>query len=407
MSRNSHKPTISIKKFPGLATANEAVGVGYSGLMQAHNVDITRQQKVRRRKGATQKVAAGTGTFDSAWGDAEGLIVTQKNKLYTVDSTFTMTLMRSDLIQTNQLCAFRTSAGLVYSNGLQTGCIVDGVDRALGVAPPPTPSATEYSVGQLPKGAYQVVYTYARADGFESGAGIAATVNIAQAHGGLNIAYVASSNPAVDKINIYISRPDGTVLYYAKSVRNITGNTTYQAHVNFLKRALRTQFKATPPAFTAIDRTVTNRMLYAKDKLIYLSDAYAPEHITDGESFLPFADTVNMIGVVATGFFVGTSVATYFVALTDKLETAQMIFVAPYGVVPGTRSYMDASVLEGGVVSGILPVWMSHKGLCVGMPDGTVKNLTHTSVIIPKGVKGTTLFRQEDGQNHIISVIQK
>ncbi len=407
MSRNSRKPTVSVSKFPGLATANDVLEVGYAGLMQAHNVDITRQQKLRRRKGATRMVAAGGTPFDSAWGDAEGLLITQQNKLYAVDSTFTMTLLRSDLIQTNQLCAHRVGAELIYSNGVQTGRILAGTSYALGLSTPRLPAVSVYATGHLPVGTYQVAYTYVRTDGFESGAGVPAIVKTTQPDAGLSIAYQASTASDVLRINIYVSRPDGTVLYYAKTVPNTTGTTTHQAEPDLLKHALRTQFKAPPPAFSAIDQTRTNRMLYASDNIVYLSDAYAPEQITDGEAFMPFPDRVNTLGVIDGGFFVGTEGATYFVALTDKLEAAQMTVVASYGAVPGTRSYMDASVLKDSASFGTLPVWMSHEGVCVGMADGTVNNITHTAVVIPKGASGTTLFRQEEGQNHIISVIQK
>ena len=81
--------------------------------------------------------------------------------------------------------------------------------------------------------------------------------------------------------------------------------------------------------------------------------------------------------------------------------------IAPYGAVMGTCTYIDGALLGDGEVSAILPAWMSHKGLCVGMPGGSLQNVTQTSVVIPKGLRGTTMFRQEDNQKHIISVIQK
>lgn len=405
MSRNSQKPTVTVNKFPGLSTVDDAVEVGHTGLVKAINVDITRQQKIRRRKGATQKYAA-VSTIDAACGFDNHLLLLQNDSLVNVVSDYTQSVVRSGLTPTKTLCALPVSAGeIIYSNGIETGRVVDGVDYELGVQNPPKAVVSKALFGQMVAGRYQVAYTYVRSDGFESGCGVAAVFDLDQDLSGLNIDVVASTNIEVDQISIYVTRPNGSTLYHAMTVDNLTATVRYNSHPNYLKRALRTQFKVPPPGFDVISRN-DGRTMYAKDSVIYLSDPYDDEHITEGEAYFPFKSKVTMIGQVEGGTFVGTEKATHFIK-GNTLEGAELDTVAPYGAVMGTLTYIDGALLGDGSVSDILPAWMSHKGLCVGMPDGSVTNLTQNNVAIPEGLKGTSMFRQEDGQNHIISVIQK
>jgi len=407
MSRNSEKPTVTVNKFPGLSTVDDPVEVGNSGLVTALNVDITRQNKVKRRKGATSALALGSGTVDAAWGNNDHLLLLQGDTLVAVDETFNPTALRSGLTQTGMLCANDATPDVIYSNGVETGKVIDNTSVELGVQPPPKVVANEIpaKVGQMTAGRYQVACTYVRSDGFESGASIATIVDLSQDLSGITLTHTASTNAGVVAINIYCSRPNGSTLYFAMQTDNTTGNTSYTAHANFLQRALRNQFKVPPPAFDVVAMGRNNRMMYAKGNLVFMSDPYAPEHV-DLEITYQLPAPVTIIAVLEGGVFVCTDKLTYYIK-GDTLEKAEMDIVAPYGAVIGTRTHIDGALLGDGSISDILPAWMSHKGLCVGMPDGSVNNLTQSDVTIPKGLKGTAMFRQEDGQNHIISVIQK
>lgn len=405
MSRNSEKPTVSVNEFPGLATTDDAFETGHTGLTKALNVDITRKKKIKRRKGATKVSTIGAATALAASGGDNHLLFTESSNLLSSDENYSLTTLRSDMTPTDHLCSLAVGNNIIYSNGIQRGYIRNGTDRELGVTSPTSPATAVALFGFMAAGKYQIAYTYVRADGFESGTGVASIIDIAADEGGVSVSVIASTNPDVDGINIYCTRPNGTQLYFAMTTPNVTGNYTYNSHANFLKRALRTQFKYSPPAFDVIAMGRNNRVMYAKDNLIFVSDPYAPEHV-DEELTTAFPDRVCMIGGIEGGVFVGTDKKTYFLK-GDSMEKAELDIVAPYGAVLGTLTHIDGALLGDGSVSDILPVWMSHNGLCVGMPGGKVTNLTQVDVVIPKGLKGTTMFRQEGGQNHIISVIQK
>jgi len=405
VSRNSQKPTVTVNKFPGLATVDDPVEVGHSGLVKALNVDITRANKIKRRKGATSVLALGAGTIDAAAGGDDFLLLLQDDTLTNVDVGYNTTALRTDLTPTGSLCARKAGDKLFYSNGIETGRIVDNTDRRLGIEVPPKPALTPSLSGDMTEGRYQLLYTYVRTDGHESGAGVAAVIDLDQENRAVEVSHIASTDPDVVSINIYCSLPNGSELYYATNVANTTATTVHNGNARFLRHAIRTQFKTPPPAFDVIAMGRNNRMMYAKDALVYMSEPYDYEHV-DLENTFQLPAPVNIIAVLEGGVFIATDAKTYYIK-GSTLENATMEIVAPYGAVRGTRTHIDGALLGDGSVSDILPAWMSHKGLCVGMPDGSVNNLTQSDVAIPKGLKGTSMFRQEDGQNHIISVIQK
>ncbi len=407
MSRNSEKPTTTIKQFSGLATANDEMEYGATGLSRAINVDITRSQKVRRRKGATQLLAV-PGIL-AAWANRHTLLYTAGTDLVLVYGDMSTKVLRNDLTPTRKLCAKTMRGRTYYSNGVQTGVLHNGESKALGIEHAPKPLLTEHPVGEMAAGRYLVVLTYVRDDGLESGCGVASSIILDNDNRGISAKAEPSDNPDVVTINMYVSRPNGTGMYLATTLANsdaATQNIVYRSHPNFLGHRLRTQFLTPPPPFNAIEEH-EGRMLYGVGSDIIASEPFAPEHVMEGESHLPFNSTVSMIASGPDdGVFVGTEHTTYFLAGTT-LESLDKETATNYGALPGSVTYIDAALLGDGSESGILPVWMSTQGLCVGMSEGSVVNLTQRFVDIPKGVRGASMFRQEDGQNHIISVIQK
>lgn len=404
MSRNSQKPTVTISKFPGLQTTNDPFEVSYSGLMKAENVDITRGQKVKRRPGMTRLLTI--PGIRAAWADHPYMLITVADKLIQITPDMEQVTLRTGMTPTNQLHARHIRGDVYYSNGIDTGIVHEGAHRPLGIQPPNRPTVTQAPFGAMAAGLYQVVYTYVTSYGLESGAPVAAVFELDTADRGLQITYTASTEPAVTAINIYISHPNGTELYLAKTVPNASATALHTEGPDFLKQHLRTQFKTPPPGFTGVE-IYDGRMYYIVGNDVIASDPFAPEHITTGEAYLPFNKPVQTVAAGPdTGLFVGTTNATYHLK-GGNLEQLELDTAAFYGTVAGSVAHMDSALLGEGDSSGILPVWMSRKGLCVGMPDGVVFNVTQKSVVIPEGAVGTTMFRQKDGQNHIISVIQK
>ena len=401
-SRSSNdRELLSIKEFKGLMTADSAYEIGVDAQVTATNVDITRKNKIVRRNGFTEKVA---DVISAAWINGRSMLYQAGTELYSVDAAYTSTLVRTGLTASTELHAYQIADCIYYSNGVETGCLQEGVDRTLGVQSPSKAVLTATTGGDLPSGIYHVAVSLVRSDGFESGVMLPATGVEATVDGSaINVGSVSSLDGAV-LVNYYATLPNGEEFYFAGQ-----GPTGASFSISESPSLLRRPMKATnthpPQAFNIIE-LFSGRMLYAIGDTLYFSDPFAYERVNYAKGFIPFKHRITMIGILEEGFFIGTTEDTYFLSGTQMGEL-DPTRVADYGVVVDTRSYLDGAVVgtESATTKSI-PAWISTKGMCIGFQDGSMQNVTESTVILPEGVTGASFFRQENGQNHFISVIR-
>lgn len=396
------RPTISIDKFVGLHTTDDSYEVGLDGLVTATNVDITRKHKVVRRKGFNQKLAA---TPSAAWSNDRTMLYQQGTDLYSVDFNYIATQIRSGLSPSATLVGYQIGKLVYWSNGIDTGVIEDGYNRSLGLTPPPVAELTPLSAGSLPKGTYQVVATFVRADGFESGATIPAPkITVSDNYNSVIVTGLTSLDASVVAVNYYITKDNGSIFFFA-GAKAPGVNITISQPADQFSRPLKDLHGDAPYPFICIDH-FNGRTIYASGNFLFFSDPFIPERVDLTKSYIPFNDKVTMIGVVDDGIFVGTEREIIYMD-GNSLDNFSSIQVAPYGVVHNTRSYIDSTVVgEDSTITKKIPAWISLKGVCIGFPDGSMQNTTENTVTLPEGTTGASFFRQENGQNHFISVIR-
>lgn len=396
------RPTISINAFAGLKTTDDSYEVGLDGLVTATNVDITRKNKIIRRKGFVQKLAA---TPSAAWSNDRTLLYQQGTVLYSVDSNYIATSVRTALSPSSRLTAHQIDKLVYWSNGIDTGVIDNGTDRPLGIVAPSIPQLTALGAGSLPAGTYQVAAAFVRADSFESGTLLpAAIITVSSTYNSIIVTGLSSLDTSVVAVNYYITKGDGGVFFFVGQKPTGVDMTISQPATHF-SRPLKTLYGEPPFPFTCIDQ-FNGRMVFGSGNLLFFSDSFAYERVDLSKSFLPFNDRINMIGVVDDGLFVGTEKETVYLKGTnlDNFESKQ---VAPYGAVSNTRAYLDGAVVGSeSTITKKIPAWISTKGVCIGFPDGSMQNSTENTVTLPEGSTGASFFRQENGQNHFISVIR-
>jgi hypothetical protein len=401
MSRSTNeRPLHNINEFKGLMTADNAYEIGVDAQTIATNVDITRKNKIKRRSGFVNKV---TAAITAAWANDRSMLYQSGTTLTSVDSTYATAVVRTGLTASTQLRAYQIKDIIYYSNGYEVGCIENGVDRTLGIRSPTRAVLTATTGGEMPLGIYQVAVSYVRDDGFESGVILPATsVTLA----GGNTAIAVGSVPANGAmlVNYYVTQANGDVFYFAG--QGPTGvSTTLSANPSLLRRSMKARNTNPPLPFTQIEQ-YNGRILYAIGDTLYFSDPFAYEQVDYAKGFIPFQNEITMIAVVDDGFFIGTTEDTYFLS-GDRVGELDLTSVADYGVVVDTRSYLDGAVVGAeSTTTKKTPAWISTKGMCIGFQDGSMQNVTESTVILPKGSTGASFFRQENGQNHFISVIR-
>jgi hypothetical protein len=398
--KGNDRPLLRVKKFKGLMTADSAYEIGVDAQTIATNVDITRQNKIKRRNGFTQRIAT---AITAAWANDRSMLYQSGTTLTSVDSAYATTVVRTGLTASAQLHAYQIKDIIYYSNGYEVGCIENGVDRALGINSPARAVLTATTGGEMPPGIYQVAVSYVRNDGFESGVVLPATsVTLAGGNTAITVGSVAANGAML--VNYYVTQADGDVLYFAG--QGPTGaSTTLSANPSLLRRSMKARNTNPPLPFTQIEH-YNGRILYAIGDTLYFSDPFAYEQIDYAKGFIPFQNKITMIAVMDDGFFIGTTEDTYFLS-GDRVGELDLTSVADYGVVVDTRAYLDGAVVgTESATTKKTPAWISTKGMCIGFQDGSMQNVTESTVILPEGVTGASFFRQENGQNHFISVIR-
>lgn len=307
MSRRAPHKTTDISKFISLDNVNENYEVGFSGMKIADNVDITRANKVRRRKGQTLVTA---DSYVSVWSDGDYcLALDSAGTVHQLDDAFASVATYSQLVNYGphiRLRAARILDDIVFSNGI-----------AIGLA-----SASTFQEQVFPSDSFG----------------------------------------------------DRTLDY------------------------------SPPPAFTDIE-LFAGRCYYGSGERVYYSVTFGYFRVRFGKDYFRFPDTVTMIAQVESGLFIGTLEKTYFIGNRDP-KKAVLLTAANVGVIEGTKTYVEGSVVGEGDSTELLPIWATADGFCVGLPNGQVNKVTQKYARLPQGSIGSTMFRNESGQNHVVSVIQ-
>jgi hypothetical protein len=93
-----------------------------------------------------------------------------------------------------------------------------------------------------------------------------------------------------------------------------------------------------------------------------------------------------------SGFFIGTDRSCGIIS-GGSPEEFQYVPKTRYGVVPGTLAYVDGALFQQGeTTTRELPVWTTTQGICIGLPNLDVKNLTRTRYTFAVGQAGAAVF---------------
>ncbi|MEX2600441.1 MAG: hypothetical protein WD355_02255, partial [Balneolaceae bacterium] len=275
-------------------------------------------------------------------------------------------------------------------------------DRTFGLEVPASLSLSS-THGSLPAGKYMATTVFVRGDGQISGAGIAAVIDLPSG-GGVAAAVSSSDDPTIVYVDLYLSTPNGTEMY--KANRAVVGSSeiVYRGDIHNLQVPLRTQFRRAPYAFSEIEHS-SSRLLFGVGNMLVYTEPFNYELIDTRSNFIPFTSNVVMIASVDSGVFVGTTEDLWFLSGSD-IKEASATLVDSHGIVPHTKAYARGNVISRGEIKENLPFWVSkNNNICLGLPDGSVDNITEKKAIIPEGLTGAALFRQKNGQNHYIAVV--
>jgi hypothetical protein len=260
-------------------------------------------------------------------------------------------------------------------------------------------------LGGLSAGTYQLAVTFLTAAGEESGASLAAMVDVPEG-GGVQCDAIPQPPDASYRVRLYLSGANGDVLHFARDLA--AGMTSVLLGVTRAGKVLETQFlEPMPPGH--IVRWFNGRLYVAVDNVLVWSEAmrYGLTRLAHNRAgFQKRLDLLEPVGAgdEGAGIYVASADRTYFLGGTDPKAFSNRI-AYPHGAVPGTALRVPANVF--GVQSSTEVVyWLARNGVgCLGLPGGTVMPLRENQVIGPSADSGASLYRDVNGLRQVITTL--
>lgn len=380
------------KAFAGLKNTVSPERLEEGDLVTANNVDIDATGKISRRDGRTLALA---GSYHSLFASGDVCLIVGGSTLSSVKSDYTLQTLRTGL--SNARMAWQKSAGRIYySNGHDTGVIDGGLSRTWGITTPSHQGAAQEVSGALPAGAYQWAITYLRSDGQESGTGVAGRIDIANDGAGIHFSGLpVSIDIGVYEKILYMSASNGTTLYGRLIITNETTEETV-IDVGDRARELDTQFLNPPPAGQCL-AFHNGRMFVADGDVLYYSEPYSLE-LFDLRHYLPLDGRITLLAPVDGGIIVGTDEMTGFLAGAQPEEFTLTVRNAD-AAIPGTLAWVSGrNIGDGALGETEVPIWLASSGVCIGTPDGQVRNLTAARFLMDESGTGAALYMPDQAR---------
>jgi hypothetical protein len=388
---------VSYSSFSGLRNDVTPDRFGQGDLAVANNVDLDKSGALSRRDGYSTVAA---GSAHSVWSNPQGDVCyfMQGSVLKQLNADMSATTLAT-LKAAAPVSFIQVNGRTYFSNGVDTGVIEQGAVRSWGAAPPTLPGV-QVGVGNMPAGTYQFTLTWAMNDGQESGAPGAALVQVPAGGGLLFNTLPVSADPRVVAKKLYLSPPNGEEMFLAGVFANTQTSGSYAGATTELNLPLDTQFRQAPPAGQVV-AFYRGHMFVAQGDVIYPSDEFAYE-LFDPRRYIPADGRITMMAPIidrelydsgkSSGFFIGTD-RSCGVLVGSTPADFQYVPKASYGAVYGAMTMVDGTMFQDGS-AGMreLPMFLTTQGICVGMPDLTVKNLTRSRFSFDVGGQGAALF---------------
>jgi len=374
------------------------------------NVDVyPGTGKVRRRKGQTQVNELPTANL---WSDGEYSLCTSLDgiTLYRFDpDTNNLIELYEGLAPDADVVCCSVNHLVYVSDGVRAQRVDTSDDsvRPWGVPRPAGQPVLSAVDGGLAPGRHQVAVTAVTIEGEESGADVAAEIELPNGGG---IRAVMAPDPALAaglRINVYVTSAggDGGFKKYGTFAQGFDITIQNQR----LGRPLYTFGLDVMPA-GAFAGFAGGRLLVAIDNLLLWSQPQFYGLTDIEENYHAYAGHIDMFapaqpGAAITGVFVASGNKTYFLNSPDgdiKKASNQIAYHA--GAVRGMPTYVDGAAFGiDGFPAQPLPMWLAKNGQpCVGLPTGQVVALTNARYQMDIGERVSIAQRELEGINQVI-----
>lgn len=162
-----------------------------------------------------------------------------------------------------------------------------------------------------------------------------------------------------------------------------------------------------PPRATSI-AAYKGRIYLARGKTLWATELYMYHYVDRTRGFMQFEHEITLLMAMEDGLFVGTTGGLYFIQ--GVFGSFKITQVTDAAVLPGSGVWVPAELVHpqavnGPVGTGMAAMMMTNGGVVAGFDGGSCFNLTSGRVVFPEGVSAAGLFRQDQGANSYVAVV--
>ena len=211
-----------------------------------------------------------------------------------------------------------------------------------------------------------------------------------------DLSYTAIRNINASAKMSYVRDTDGEqdVVYYTNGHENgkIINKVSYAWSVGE-KTSETKEFSAAPIGHLIEKR---KRMFIAQDNILWYSEPNSNDLYRLGTNHFRFMSRTRMVQAVAGGLWVSDSDAIYFLGgeiNPSNMEMPLQEKMADYPVSRGTGVKVPGSKIGDEGLSGIVVMFTTNKGVCIGTRDGQLINATERKIDLPSSLTGAGLYK--------------
>lgn len=356
-------------------------------LRRAENVDVDNSGNLRRRE-SELLVQALTGAHSLyLTSDTAGHLV-RDSVLYTITLPTYAESFAKTLTSNAPVSWLPVGDDLYFSNGTDSGRIMQGLFFPLGLPTPDAPACTTIA-GTLFAGTYQVAVSYFNSVTGEEG-GISASSNpVLAAVGGLRITLPAATTGATHA-NVYLSTVNGSVPMLAATVALGTASKDFAAQPT-PGRDSNGRYEEPLPAGTLFSSN--GRLCSFSGSTVYVGLPFRPGYYLPAEGYIPFPAEVSIAIENQAGTFIAAD-KTYWVSGDLGAVEGPLATVLPYGAVRGT-AFSSPNKSEVG--------WFGAQGFVIGKTSGEVEAPMSDHIDQTPPASGVATIRTTNGYRRVLA----
>jgi hypothetical protein len=366
-------------------------------LADAVNVDIDDSGRVSRRDGQTVLIP---GPAHSLWSDGNACLYVQDGMMYRLNRDMTPVAVAAG-IDDVPMAYVAVGERVYHSNGHTSAVYDGGFVRSWGIDLAGTSVSASVTSGSLPAGAYLFAMTLVREDGQESGAGMPLRIDLPD-NAGLLFSWTPPRDPTIMRANLYLSQADGESLLLATETDARSGQAVYTGGPRSLPLA--TQWLDKPPSGSCL-ALHRGRIYIAVGEHLFATSALSYEHCDLRDYRAIDGSQILLLAAVDSGLFVGTRNAIWFLAGSSLAEQT-LVRRLDGPPIPGSLVTGDVGDILGNEQMagqhGVL--FATGQGIVLGLPDGSLVNLTVDTYALPPATRGAALLRSGLAHQYVLSL---